>query len=163
MTKTAETTNDTAAKPEICRQDEFALLPLTVLVAILFLLLLCEQLGSRNLFEVIPLWAKYTWTVGAYICCFLACRHVGAGTREKSTTKNSDELERQVQRSINFFGMLFACGVTIVLAVGVSTMAPERIALAAPMFMFLPMLAGLICGDKFGYFRLRLTNATVVF
>lgn len=162
MTKATEPINETAAKPEIFRQAEFALLPLTSLTGILFLLLLCEQLGSKDLFEVIPLWAKYTWTAGAYVCCFLACRYCGAGTRQNCTTKIPDELERQLQRSINFFGMLFASGVTIVLAVGVSTMAPARIAFETSILLVIPTLAGLICGDKYGYFRLRLTNVTVV-
>lgn len=167
MTKTNQSTNRRPEpQPEIFIEELIGLIPLTALVGILFLLLLLwEQSGFWNLFEVLPLWLKYTWTAGAYICCFLATRFIGIdiGTRKKKASAVASNLERQLLVSRNFYAVLAALGLTFCLQTGASVMAPDRINIVAVILMPLPMIIGLVCADRFGYFRLHLKDVTIVF
>jgi len=113
----------------------------------------------------LPAWYSWTWLALVYLANFLACRYIGADTRSTPSKDESPagrEFDRRINRAISYFGGLAAFCLTVCMAVICGLVAPHPVDSFAPLFLSLPMLAGLIIGDIYGFSTVKVAQVSVL-
>ena len=113
----------------------------------------------------LPMSYSWAWLALAYLANFQACRCIGADTRSTPSKDESPagrEFDRRINRAISYFGGVAAFGLTLFMAMVCGLVAPQPLDSFAPLFLFLPMLAGLIVGDVYGFYTVKVAQVSVL-
>jgi len=140
---------------------------LAVVAAIFPPIIATAQLCGFQLRAAVPNWMEWTWLAIAYSGLFLVARYVSASTRTPDSSESTKsilgaDLDRSIRRAQCYFGVMGVIALTIVTLIGCNIMAPARVSLPAALFLWLPMLSGLLLGEFKGFYRLRLAQVSVL-